>query len=148
MKLHTLLIFGFALGMTACAEKEPATPAAVDEVQAPPPAAEASPAKTEEWQNDGFLKHMHRHADELDELNLALADGDLDAAKTSANWLSRHDGVSGIPPEWQLYMVEMREAADAVAEAADLEAARLPAERISENCQGCHVAAGVVSDQE
>jgi len=115
-------------------------------VQAPPPAAEASPEKTEEWMNDEFLQHMHRHADELDELNLALADGDLDAAKTSANWLSRHDGVSGIPPEWQLYLVNMREAADAVAEATDLEAARLPAERISENCQGCHMAAGIVTD--
>jgi len=146
MKLHTLLIFGFALSMTACAEKEQAMPEAVDEVQTPPPAAEASPAKAQDWQHDSFLKHMHRHADELDELNLALADGDLDAAKASANWLSRHDGVSGIPPEWKLYLVDMREAADAVAEATDLEAARLPAERITENCQGCHIAAGIVGD--
>ena len=146
MKLHTLLIFGFALSMTGCAEKEQATTKAVDEVQVPPPAAAASPAKAEKWQDDEFLKHMHRHADELDELNLALADGDLDAAKTSANWLSRHDGVSGIPPEWQLYLVDMREAADAVAEAIDLEAARSPAERITENCQGCHIAAGIVGD--
>ena len=145
MKLHTLLIFGFALSMAGCAEKEQATPDAVDEVQASP-AAEASPAKTEAWQDDEFLQHMHRHADELDELNLALADGDLDAAKASANWLSRHDGISGIPPEWKLYLVDMREAADAVAEAADLEAARLPAERITENCQGCHIAAGIVGD--
>ena len=146
MKLHTLLIVGFALSMTGCAEKEQALPEAVDEVQAPPPVAEAPPAKTEEWMNDAFLKHMHRHADELDNLNLALADGDLDAAKTSANWLSRHDGVSGIPPEWKLYLVDMREAADAVAEATSLEAARLPAERITENCQGCHIAAGIVAN--
>ena len=146
MKLHTLLIVGFALSMTGCAEKDQALPEAVDEVQSPPPAAEASPAKKGEWQDDAFLKHMHRHADELDNLNLALADGDLDAAKTSANWLSRHDGVSGIPPEWQLYLINMREAADAVAEATSLEAARLPAERITENCQGCHIAAGIVAN--
>ena len=146
MKLHTLLIVGFALSMTGCAEKEQAMPAAVDEVQPPPPAAEATPPKIDEWQNDAFLKHMHRHADQLDELNLALADGDLDAAKRSANWLSRHDGVSGIPSEWQLYLVSIREAADAIAEATDLEAARIPAERISDNCQGCHIAAGIVAD--
>jgi soluble cytochrome b562 len=146
MKLHTLLIFGFALSMTACAEKDQATPEAVDDVQAPPTVAEAPSAKTEKWHDDEFLEHMHRHADELDELNLALADGDLDAAKASANWLSRHDGVTGIPPEWQLYLIDMREAADAVAEATDLEAARLPAERITEKCQGCHIAAGIVSD--
>jgi hypothetical protein len=146
MKLHTLLIVGFALSVSGCAEKEQAVPEAVDEVQTPPPAAEASPANTEEWMDDAFLKHMHRHADELDDLNLALADGDLDAAIRSANWLSRHDGVSGIPPEWQLYLVDMREAADAVAEATSLEAARLPAERITDNCQGCHIAAGIVDD--
>lgn len=146
MKLHTLLIVGLALIVAACAEKEQAMPEAVDEAQAPKPAAEASPERREQWLNDEFLEHMHRHADELDELNLALADGDLDAAKKSANWLSRHDGVSGIPDEWQLYLVNMREAADAVAEAIDLEAARLPAERISENCQGCHAAAGIVTD--
>jgi hypothetical protein len=160
MKLHTLLIVGFALSMTGCAEKEQAVPEAVDEVQAPPatadalpatveappPTAEAPPAKTEEWMNDAFLKHMHRHADKLDDLNLALADGDLDAAITSANWLSRHDAVTGIPPEWQLYLDGMREAARAVGEATDLEAARLAAERITDNCQGCHVAAGIVGD--
>jgi len=141
MRLHTLLIVGFAFGMAGCAEKEQAVPEAVDE--APPPAAVE---KTKEWLDDAFLQHMHRHADELDNLNIALADGDLDTAKASANWLSRHDGVSRIPPEWQRYLVGMREAADAVAEATDLEAARPPAERITENCQGCHVAAGIVGD--
>jgi hypothetical protein len=144
MKLHTLLIVGFSLSMAGCAEKEQAVPEAVNDVQTPAPAAEASPAKIEEWMNDAFLKHMHRHADEVDDLNLALADGDLDAAIASANWLSRHDAVTGIPPEWQLYLDGMREAARAVGEASDPEAARLPAERITENCQGCHVAAGML----
>jgi len=146
MKLRTLLIIGFALGVAGCAEKEQATPEVVDEVQAPPPATEAPPAKTEEWMNDAFLKHMHRHADELDDLNLALADGDLDAARKSASWLSRHDAVTGIPSEWQLYLDGMREAARVVGEATDLDAARLPAERITDNCQGCHIAAGIVGD--
>jgi len=141
-----LLIVGFALSMTGCAEKEQAVREAVDEAQAPPPAAEASPAKTEEWLNDAFLKHMHRHAGELDKLNLALADGDLDTAITSAKWLSRHDPVTGIPSELRLYLDGMREAARAVGEATDLEAARLPAERITENCQGCHIAAGIVGE--
>ncbi len=146
MKLHSLLIVAFALSMTGCAEKEQAVPEAVDEAQAPPPAAEASPAKIEEWRNDAFLKHMHRHADRVDDLNIALADGDLDTAITSANWLSRHDLVTDIPSEWQLYLDGMREAARAVAEATDLEAARVPAERITENCQGCHIAVGIVGD--
>jgi mono/diheme cytochrome c family protein len=143
MKLHTLLIVGFALSTAGCAEKQQAVPEAVTEVPAPPPATEAPAAKTEAWMNDAFLEHMHRHADELDDLNLALADGDLDAAIASANWLSRHDAVTNIPPEWQLYLDGMREAARAVAEASDVEAARGPAERITDNCQGCHRAAGM-----
>jgi hypothetical protein len=37
----------------------------------------------------------------------------------------------------------MREAAQAVEEASDLQAARAAAERISDQCQGCHAAADV-----
>lgn len=44
----------------------------------------------------------------------------------------------------QRYLDGMREAARAVVESSDLEAARLPAERITEHCQACHVAAGIV----
>jgi hypothetical protein len=146
VKLHQLLIIGFALSMAGCAEKEQAVPEAAEEAQAPPPAVEASPAITKEWLNDEFLKHMHRHADELDELNLALADGDLETAITSAKWLSRHEPITSIPSELQQYLDGMREAAHDVGEATDLEAARLPAERITENCQGCHIAAGIVGE--
>lgn len=143
VKIHTLLIIWFALSITGCTKTEQPAPDAIDEAQAPPPAVEAPPAEEKEWLNDEFLKHMHRHADELDELNLALADGDLQTAIKSAIWLSRHDPVTGIPAEFRLYLDGMREAARDVAEATDVEAARLPAERISNNCQGCHVAAGI-----
>ena len=146
MKLHLLLIISFVLSMTGCAEKEQPAPEAVEEAQAPPPAVEAAPEETREWLNDEFLKHMHRHADELDELNLALADGDLQTAITSANWLSRHEPITSIPSELQQYLDGMREAAHDVGEATDLEAARGPAERITENCQGCHVAAGIARE--
>lgn len=146
VKLHLLLIIGFALSMLGCAEKEQAAPEAVDEAQAPPPTAEAPPEETPEWLNDEFLKHMHRHADEVDELNLALADGDLETAISSANWLSRHEPITSLPSELQQYLDGMREAARDVGEATDIEAARLPAERITENCQGCHIAAGIVSE--
>ena len=146
MKLHLLLIISFVLSMTGCAEKEQPAPEAVEEAQAPPPAVEAAPEETREWLNDEFLKHMHRHADELDELNLALADGDLQTAITSANWLSRHEPITSIPSELQQYLDGMREAALDVGAASDLDAARGPAERITDNCQGCHVAAGIVGE--
>jgi len=75
----------------------------------------------------------------------ALADDDLVGAMTPAFWLSRHDGVEGIPVEWQQYVTGMRQAASAVEAANDLETARVAAERISDQCQACHNAAGVNS---
>ncbi len=144
MKLQTLLIVGFALSMSGCAEKEQA----VDEAKAPPPAAEASPAKVEEWRNAEFLDHMHRHADQLDDLNNALADGDIIAAMTPAYWLSRHDSVEGVPAEWQQYMDGMREASIDVEKSNDIDVARAAAGRINKQCQGCHAAAGAMIDYD
>jgi hypothetical protein len=146
MKLHTLLIVGFAVSMMGCAEKEQAAPEPpVEEAQVPPPTTEATPAGTEEWQTDGLLTHMHRHADRLDDLNIALAEGNLDSAMAPAEWLSRHNEVNGVPSDWQMYLDGMREAALAVREAPDLEAARTAAERITEQCQGCHTTAGIAT---
>jgi len=151
MKLHVLLIIGFAVSVTGCENKEQAAPEQADEVQTTAPAAESMAteepvAEKKSYQYGGFLKHMHVHADQVDNINIALADGDLDATKLPARWLWRHDTVDGVPPDWQPYVVGMREAARAVANAADLEAARAASKGITEQCQGCHVAAGIVSD--
>lgn len=152
MKSHMLLIIVFTLSATGCAEKEQATPEPRDEPQATAPAAEPAliegpAAPDESMRNEAFLRHMHAHAEQLDRLNFALADGELEAAMTPAYWLSRHGAVSGIPSDWQPYVDGMREAARAVEDATDLEAARSAAERITAQCQGCHAAAGVISNQ-
>ena len=138
MKFHMLLIIGFAVSIAGCAREEQPVPAGVDEA----PAAEAPPVEKKPWQDDAFVKHMHMHAEKLDDLNFALADGDLDAAMTPAYWMSRHETVS-VPSEMQIYFLGMREAARDVEEATDLEAATLGAERIEEQCQGCHATAGI-----
>lgn len=149
MKLYILLTVGIALNAMGCAEKEQAAPEEASEAQVAAPAVEApaveSPAAEKQgWQTDTFLQHMHVHAEQLDNLNFALADDDLESAKTPAYWLSRHEAVSGVQAEWQPYLQGMREAARTVEEATDLEAARTAAESISEQCQGCHKASGVV----
>jgi hypothetical protein len=143
MKLQTLLIVTFTLGVTGCAEKEQAVPDEIDEAQASQPAAVATPRERKAWQNDAFMKHMHSHAEKLDELNFALADGDLDGAMTPAYWLSRHETVSDVPSELLPYLYRMREAARAVEEATDIATAQVAAESINEQCQGCHIAAEV-----
>ena len=69
----------------------------------------------------------------------------LGGAMTAAYWLSGHQEVEGIEEEWRPFLQGMREAAQAVEEAGDLETARAAAERINDNCQGCHDLAGVTN---
>lgn len=136
MRLHTLLIIGFALGLSACAEKKQATPAPVKDAEMP--VAEDAPVAT-----DAFIKHMHYHARQLERINVALAAGNLDAAQTPAYWLAAHERLEGAADDWQPYIDEMRNAARAVSEAPDLVTARAATQRISESCADCHAHAGV-----
>ena len=132
---------GFVLSVMGCAEKEQVMSEPVNE--APMTEAVVPAAVDENWRNDSFLNHMHLHADKLDELNFALADGDLEAAKISAHWLSTHDTVSDIESDWLPYLYGMRTEAEAVQAAPDIATARAAAERISAQCQGCHAAVGI-----
>lgn len=154
MKLHMLLVIGFAAGIVGCAEKEQAAPGQESEMEAATPAvteapaveAEATAEQARDWINSSFMDHMHVHAEQLDDLNFALADGDLEAASMPAYWLSRHKTVGGLPSDLQPFVTRMREAARAVEEADDLVAAGAAAEQISAQCQGCHAAVGVVTE--
>lgn len=143
MKLHSLWIAGLAVCVTGCAEKQAPAPEPAPAPAEPQPAAEAPAAEVESSRGEAFIDHMHAHAEQLDDLNFALADGDLDAAMTAAYWLSGHKEPDGFEDEWRPFLEGMREAAQAVEEAGDLDTARAAAERINENCQGCHDAAGV-----
>ena len=154
MKLHFLLVIGLAAGIVGCAEKEQAAPGQESEMEpatsavteAPAAEPEASAAQTKDWQTSGFMDHMHVHAEQLDDLNFALADGDLEAAMMPAYWLSRHKTVGGLPSELQQFLIIMRGQARAVEEADDLVAAGAAAQQISAQCQGCHAAVGVVAE--
>jgi len=143
MKWHTLLVLGMILGISGCGPKEQAASGqAVDQPQA------AETTVNADWRNEAFIEHMHEHADYLDSLNFALADGDLAGAMTPAYWLSGHDPVAGFPAELQQYVDGMRAAAGAVEQAKDLDTARAAAEEITVYCQGCHKAAGVISESD
>ena len=148
MKLHSLLIVGFALCVSACAEKkapEPAEAPAPEPQAAAPAPAETAVVEEQAARSEAFIDHMHAHAEQLDNLNFSLADDDLEGAMTAAYWLSGHQEVEGIEEEWRPFLQGMREAAQAVEEAGDLETARAAAERINDNCQGCHDLAGVTN---
>ncbi len=137
MNVRIILVAGLLLGVLGCAREEPAAP--VDEI----PATQAVTDETQSWKTDAFMQHMHLHANQIDKLNMALAEGDFDGAMTPAYWLSRHEEVDGIPAELQQYVEGMRAAASEVEASEDFEVARAAAERITVQCQGCHSAANV-----
>ncbi len=136
MKLHVLLIIGFTLSLTACENKEQAAPEQAAEATAPA-------AEKKSYQYDGIIEHMHRHADQIDLINDALADDDLDASKVPARWLWRHETMIGVPDDWQPYLSAMRQTARDLGSATDLATARAAATRITEQCQGCHTTVGI-----
>ena len=139
MKLHMILVFGLVLGVVGCAKEEAAAP----EVELAAPESAPSGGQDAVWRNAEFIEHMHVHAEKLDELNFALADGDLETAKASANWLSTHDTNTDIQSNWMPYLYAMRSEAEAVEAAPDIETAQAAAQRITLQCQECHVAVGV-----
>jgi soluble cytochrome b562 len=143
MKLQTILIFGFILVATACAKKEQGPALSGEEMPMAAPDAAVSIAESGIWENESFVAHMHEHAEKLDELNFALSDGDLEAAKASAHWLSTHDTNSDIQADWMPYLYRMRSEAEAVEAAADIETATAAAQRITAQCQDCHASAGI-----
>jgi mono/diheme cytochrome c family protein len=147
MKINALSIAAIAFGLAACGEQ---APPATQQAEPPDTAPEATmaPSPAETAVDQEFIDHMHAHAEQLDELMFALADGDLAGAMTPAYWLSRHRTVSGVPDEWQQFITGMREAALAVESATDLDTARAAAEQITTHCQGCHAAAGVAGIEE
>ena len=134
MKLHALLLIAFAAALAACGEKEQAAAPTESEMDAPEAAAVETPetealeaavdeaeseldatmADVQEWRTEALLDHMHAHAEQLDDLNYALDDGDLFRASTSAYWLGRHDVIKGLPDDLQPYVAGMRDAARAV----------------------------------
>lgn len=143
MNLRKCLIIGFVFGVTACAEKEQVVSEPLDEAPMASPESVMPAVANEVWQNESFREHMHLHAEKLDDLNFALADGDLEAAKVPANWLSTHDTDSDVQSDWLPFLYRMRAEAEAVEAASDLATAQSAAQRINAQCQQCHAAVGI-----
>ena len=145
MKLHSILIVGLGLIVTGCGQEEQAAPEPAEEAAAPVAQSAAPWEADDTWRNAGFMEHMHLHAEKLDELNFALADGDLAAAMTPAEWLATHETYEGVQQEWLPFLYGMRSEAEAVVAATDVATARAASERINAQCQACHDSVGMAT---
>lgn len=139
MKLKLALVVLFVLGVSGCSggEQPPPEPAADAAMES------AEPADPAVWRDAEFIAYMHENAENLDELNFALSDGDLETAKARADFLAKRETATGIESDWLPHLYKMRLEAEAVVAAEDIETARDAAMRITAQCQECHAAVGV-----
>ena len=143
MGFRTILVLGFVFGVTGCTEREQVSTGPAGNAAMSEPDIAAATVVDEVWRDETFIEHMHLHAEKLDDLNFALADEDLEAAKAAADWLATHDTDSNIQSDWMPYLYRMRTEAEAVATATDISAAQSAAQRMTVLCQECHAAAGI-----
>ena len=162
MKFHLVLLLSLTIGLIGCAEKdeavaepevtaaeveaemEEAVPETVDAPDVEAAATNETVAVIEGWRDEALLDHMHVHAERLDEINYALDEGDLEATKMPASWLSQHETVDGLPDEFQPFVTGMRDAAADIESAEDVATAKAAAQRIVVQCQACHAATGAI----
>ncbi len=86
--------------------------------------------------------HMQDHFTKIGDLQLAVVNGDLDAAKQPARWLAEHATLSGMPDSWQPYLPAMREAAQVAAGATDMLTVSKATAQLGAACGKCHAALG------
>ncbi|MBT8491432.1 MAG: hypothetical protein KJO07_00110 [Deltaproteobacteria bacterium] len=140
MRATSATIVCWALVLAACADPKQSAP-----MQDGAPTGESVAAPTGEVGKPGsdvFTEHMRAHARQLEQLEDALAAGDLEAAHRPAYWLARHRRLADVPGNWLPHIRKLQTAARLVTDAYDIEAARAAAEGIVESCHACHDAAG------
>jgi len=145
MNKYTVLIVGLGLSVAGCTDKEQVVAESAAGATMVAPEVVAPELATKMMRDESFVSHMHVHAEKLDEINFALADDNLQAARSPAGWLASHDTDDGIQTDWLPFLYAMRTEAKAVEQAPDIATARSASERITAHCQGCHTAVGINS---
>jgi cytochrome c553 len=85
---------------------------------------------------------MQEHFSQAKAIQEGVINGDLEAVKTSAQWVVDHQTPEGLPEGWEPYVGAMKEAAQEAVTAPDVIAAAMPAAKIAENCGSCHLEVG------
>lgn len=102
------------------------------------PEADGSPEKT--VSSDALEGRMHRHFETATGIAEAVIDGDLEGARESAAWLLEQETGRGLPSGWSPHVDRMKTAAEAVAEAGDIDAAAAATGTMLTTCGSCHAA--------
>jgi hypothetical protein len=112
------------------------TPSAVSSANVVEGADDQVPAVPEELE-----ARMQDHFTAVTQIADAVVDGDLDAARETAVSFLEHRS-EGLPPGWPEHVARMRDAAQRVVDADELDAAAAATGTMLASCGSCHVALG------
>ena len=104
------------------------------------PADRTASAGTAAAPSAEVAKHMHEHLAKVTDVQAAVIRGDMQGAKESARWIADHHEVEGLPDNSRPSVDEMKKAARAVANAADIKAAAQGSAQMAAACGTCHAA--------
>jgi hypothetical protein len=110
---------------------------------APPPAEQASVTAQVSAPADTAAR-MTEHFGKVRELEEAIIRGDLESAKTAAQWIAEHQTAAGAPAGTEGFVTATKNAARAVAATESLGHAGIAAAFAVAACGECHAAAKVV----
>ena len=87
--------------------------------------------------------HMHEHLTRIGTIKAAIVAGRLAGVREPATWLADHETVTGLPPDFESYVAQMRSYARHVIEAEDLATAAGAVSKMAKTCGNCHLVNGV-----
>jgi len=132
--LSLALVTGLGQG---CVDPEPSTP----ETSPTEETEEAKVAdKAETKEPVSLHAHMQEHFVRVDEMRLAVVEGDLEEAKSKAKWMANHPPHDDLPKGWEPYVEMMRDQSRKVLEEENLAAVALSTARVAGTCGSCHMA--------
>ena len=99
-------------------------------------------ARQVQYESSVVAAHMTDHFYRVSELQRAVLNGDLDAARDPAAWLADHPTSAAVPAEWTEFLRPFRSAANRVLEARDVQAAATATAQVAGACGSCHESLG------
>ena len=96
-----------------------------------------------EEDRSAIADHMHGHLVQISMIKSAIVAGKLEDVREPATWLADHETATGLPAEFESYVIQMRSYARYVIEAQDLVSAAESVSEMAKTCGNCHLVNGV-----
>jgi cytochrome c553 len=103
------------------------------------PDAEVDSASSE-YPREVLQAHMKDHFFKATEMQIAVINGDLNAVREPAQWMSEHANSAAMPEEWEPYAEAMHAWALRAVEASDIADAAQATAAMGAACGNCHTA--------